>query len=215
MTDNDLDDSYRVSRRRTLAALGAGAGTVVGIGGFSGTAVAWEQFDVEFKGCSEVWMIVGEDDITFDPPAVAHVIVESDGLAVCHTVEFTEENATLIPGQFGDMPVVKFAPGGDDKVLGVLEYNYTSNMEERFDRPVWCVHENTNNCASTPNTRDVHAAPCVPDDHPVCPDDETDGGPGNGGNGGNGNGGNSGNGNGGNSNIGFFGGPRRGLRGLF
>lgn len=168
--DDETDDGYRLNRRSTLSALGAGAGAVVGLGAFSGTAAAWERFDVWFRGCSEVWMIVEERDIKRSPPNHAKVIVDSNGEAVCRTVEFTEANATTIPGKFGDSPVVKYAPGGDDKILGVLEFNAGK------ERPVYCVTVNENNCADTPTTPDVWDASCVPDDHPVCSNGDSRGG---------------------------------------
>jgi hypothetical protein len=120
-------------------------------------------------------MVLGEGDIGDDPPNTAVVIVESNGEAVCRTVEFTEANATTIPGQFGDSPVVKYAPGGDEKILGVVE------IDSGTGEPVWCVTVNENNCASTPNTPDVWDAPCIPDDHPACPEGDFCGGTGGGG----------------------------------
>ena len=170
--DSGTENGYRLNRRSALSAVGAGAGAVLGLGAFSGTAAAWEEFHACFRGCSEVWMIVGEGDIGREPPTLAYVVVESNGEAVCRTVEFTEANTTRIPGQFGDSPVVKYAPGGDDKVLGVVEIDYGTG------EPVWCVTVNENNCADTPNTPEVWDAPCVPADHPVCPEGDYCGGTG-------------------------------------
>jgi hypothetical protein len=183
MTEDD--PTPHVNRRSALAAIGTGAGAVVGIDALSERALAWDRFDVCFRGCSEVWMIVTEADIdaggTNDPPAVAHVIVAANGEAVCRPVEFTAENATTIPGQFGDSPVVKYSVGSGEKILGVLEYNYTSDPDSQFDDPVWCVNANQNNCASTPQTPNLLDAPCIPDDHPICPAGDYCGGTGGGG----------------------------------
>jgi hypothetical protein len=185
MTDDD--DLPRVNRRSALAAIGTGAGTVVGIDALSERAIAWDRFDVCFRGCDEVWMIVTESDIDAggvdDPPAVAHVIVASGGEAVCRPVEFTAENATTLPERFGDSPVVTYDVDGDEKILGVLEYNYTPDRDERFDEPVWCVNANQNDCATMAGTPDLLSAPCLPNDHPECPNEEfcgSDGGTGDG-----------------------------------
>lgn len=176
MTDPDdpIDDVQTVNRRRAMQAMGAGAGALVSLGAFTGTVAAWERFDVCFRGCSEVWMIVGSGDVGRDPPTVAKVIVESNGEAVCRTVEFTTANATTMPGKFGDSPVVKYAPGGDDKILGVVEIDYGT------DEPVWCVTVNENTCATTPGTPTVWDADCVPADHPTCSDGDYCGGTGGG-----------------------------------
>jgi hypothetical protein len=178
MTDHDgeSDGGHRLNRRRALSALGTGAGAVLGLGAFSGTAVAWEEFHACFRGCSEVWMVVQWHDVGRDPPLVAYVIVESNGEAVCRTVEFTEANATTIPGKFGDAAVVTYAPGGDDKVLGVVEHDYGE-----LDGPAWCVTVNENNCADTPNTPDVWDGPCVSEEgQAVCPEGDYCGGTGGG-----------------------------------
>lgn len=171
----DSDDRFRIDRRSTLKALGAGAGAVAGIGAFSGTAAAWSEFHACFRGCSEVWMITTESEIGRDPQSVAKVIVSLGDDVKCVEVEFTEANATTIPGKFGDSPVVKYAPGGDYKVLGVIEVDRTTN------EGVWCVTVNENNCATKSNTPDVHDADCVPDGHPVCPEGDFCGGTGKGG----------------------------------
>lgn len=172
-TQNDSIDGTSESpslKRRTVLASAAGLATAaVGFGAFGGSVAAWQRFDVCFRGCSEVWMVVDEKDIK-DPPIEALVIVESNGEAVCRTVKFSEADATTIPGQFGDSPVVKYAPGGDDKILGAVEINYgdPSDDGEGFE-PAGCVRVNENNCADTPDTPDVWDAKCIPDGHPVCP----------------------------------------------
>lgn len=168
MTDHDdqNEEGYRLNRRSTLSAVGAGAGAMVGIGAFSGSAAAWERFHVSFNGCGEVSMIVGENDVRKDPPTVARVIVASDGEAECRTVEFTEANATTMPNKYGDLPVVTYAADGDEKILGAVEIDYGTK------EPVWCVTVNENRCANTPNTPDVWDAPCVPEGHPVCSEDD-------------------------------------------
>lgn len=184
------DSSHRLRRRSVLSALGAGTGLTLSIGAFSGTATAWDRFDVCFRDCRELWMVVTETDIDLggsnDPPAVAHVVVASGGSAVCRPVEFTAENATTMPDRFGDAPVVTYEVGADETILGVLEYNYNSDPEAQFADPVWCVNVNENDCVATEDTPDVFSAPCVPVDHKVCRDgdfcdkdeDDDDGEPG-------------------------------------
>jgi hypothetical protein len=171
MTDEDA--VTRVNRRSALAAIGTGAGTVAGVHALSERVIAWDRFDVCFRGCEEVWMIVTESDVDHggvdDPPAVAHVIVAVDGEAVCRPVEFTAENATTMPDRFGSSPVVTYDVDADEKILGVLEYNYTTDGDERFEVPVWCVDANQNDCATMAGTPDLLSAPCVPNDHPECP----------------------------------------------
>lgn len=171
VTDRTDTDDYRLNRRNVLTAVGAGAGTLAGLSAFSGTAVAWDRFDVCFRKCSEVWMIVSETDIKYDPPAVADVIVATGSGLECRTVEFTAANATTMPAQFGHSPVVKYTVPDGEKIVGVLEYNYSPTEGERFDDPVWCVHANRNECATycedgkVEYNNDLSNAPCVPDSY--------------------------------------------------
>lgn len=161
--ESATSDEYRITRRGSLIAAGTGVGAVAGIGAISGSVAAWKRNDIDFKGCSEVWIIVAPEDIdpdTYDPPTVAHVIVErSDGTLDCRLQEFTAETTTTIPGQYGDAPVLKYAPPSSEKVLGVIIYNYSSS-EDRFHRnsPLTL---NPNRCADTPRTPDASDAPCA------------------------------------------------------
>lgn len=154
----DESERYPLKRRTMLASTAGVATALAGFGAFTGTVAAWDRFEVDFKGCSEVWMIVDEDDLEFDPPTVAHVIVETDDGTDCRLVEFTEEAATTIPGQYGDAPLVKYAPDDGGKILAVLEYS--RNEGGRFDRPS-CLVVNDHRCAQTPNTADLYEADCV------------------------------------------------------
>ena len=135
----------------------AGIG-LAGVGAFSGTAVAWEKFGVDFRGCSEVWLIIDEEDLDYkkydrDEPLFVKVVVERDGDVECETVEFTEETTTTIPGQYGDYPLVKF--DGGDKILAVIKYNHNDYAN--------CYIENENRCAQTPNVPDWRDADCFED----------------------------------------------------
>jgi hypothetical protein len=167
MSDKDSDrfdrsdetDQPHTLKRRTMLAATAGVTTAVaGFGVFGGTVSAWDRFAVDFKGCSEVWMVVG-DDLDYTPPTVAHVIVETeDGGTDCRVVEFTEDTATTVPGQFGDAPLVKYTVDDGEKVLAVLQYS--RNNGGRFDKPS-CLIVNQHRCAQTPNTADLYEADCV------------------------------------------------------
>ena len=157
MSDNDTP---KLGRRQVLRTIGAG--TAVGVGGvgaFTGTVAAWDRFDVDFKGCSEVWLVVGADDIAYDPPTVVRVVFAlPDGSTACRAVEFTPENTTRIPGQYGDAPVRKVTASDGEKVLGVIFYNYRS--QDRFSSAS-CIHTNEHRCAMTPGTPSVEDADCV------------------------------------------------------
>jgi hypothetical protein len=167
----DGDDTPTLNRRDLLATGAAAAGATVGIGAFTGTAAAWDRYDVAFKGCSEVWMIVGEDDVTFEPPTVAHVVVADGRETDCRLVEFTPERATTVPGQHGDSPVVKYVAGDGEKVIGVIHYNY---RKDRLSDPV-CLMVNDHPCANTPGTPDPREADCATPDAYDCWFDTVDG----------------------------------------
>lgn len=154
------DSRPSIARRTVLSAMGTAGIGLAGIGAFSGSALAWEEFGVDFRGCSEVWLVVGGEDLNWKEnytertkPLFVNVVVERDGEAECERVEFTEETATTIPGQYGDYPVVKF--DGGDKILAVIKYNHNSYAI--------CYVENPNQCAQTPNTPDWRDADCYED----------------------------------------------------
>lgn len=138
--------------------MSAGASTaVLGISGMVGTAAAWRRFDVDFRGCSSVRLIVHEDDLRFEPPAVARVVVATNDEVDCRVVECTETEATRMPDRYGDSPVVTYDAGTDETILGVIEYNY---REDRFSEPV-CLLRNDNACATNADVPDVREADCV------------------------------------------------------
>jgi len=171
------------SRRRVMNMLGAGAAAVVGLGSFAGSAAAWERNDVDFKGCSEVWIIVAKEDVLYKPPTVAKVIVEtSHGDLDCRAIEFTPETTTTIPGRYGDAPVYKYPADSGEKVLGVIIYNYTDDEENPFKRDESPLRVNPNRCANTPGTPDPFEAPCVTDNTFDKPEDILDGNQGSNGN---------------------------------
>lgn len=157
MGDNN---SPQLRRRQLLKTVGASAAVgAVGLSAFTGTVAAWEGHSVEFKGCSDVWLIVSPPDIKHDPSAVVRIVVAtSDSAVLCRDVEITEENTTTIPDQYGFSPVRKITVDDDEKVLGVIFYNY--NQEERFSSPS-CIMTNENQCAMTESTPSIEDAVCM------------------------------------------------------
>lgn len=160
MSDNN--DRFGLNRRRLLGALGGGAAAIAGLGVLSSPVLAWDRDDVAFRGCSEVWITVAAVDITFDPPAVADVIVQTAADTLeCRRQFFTPETTTTIPGQFGDDPVLKYEIADGEKILGVIVYNYKKSnggINPNIEHPLFV---NPNNCASTPDALDPEDAPCA------------------------------------------------------
>lgn len=158
MGDNDIP---HVRRRQILRTVGASTAVgAAGIGAFTGTVAAWKRQTVDFKGCSEVWLVVGEADVKHDPPTVVRVVVASpDGTTDCRDVEVRQENTTRVPGQYGDAPVRKVAVEDGEKVLGVIFYNY---REDRFSSAS-CIVTNEHRCAMTPDTPSIEEAACMQD----------------------------------------------------
>lgn len=183
MRDTDSrNDRLLLNRRGLLGTLGAGASAVAGVGMFSSPAHAWSREDVLFRGCSEVWIIVGEADIHYDPPTVGDIIVETtDGSLDCRRQYFTPETTTTIPGQFGDAPVLKYEISSGEKILGVIIYNYATDDGINTDIP-HPLMVNPNQCASTPGTPNPTDAECAENTY-TDPSRIVDG-PGNGGSGG-------------------------------
>ena len=175
--DSPFTDSD-TTRRTVLRTLGVGTTALLSVGTLSGTAAAWERNDIDFKGCSEVWIIVAPKDIDpkiYHPPTVAHVIVSTaDGDLECRMQEFTPETTTTIPGRYGDAPVLKYAPPSGEKVLGVIIYNY-SDSTDRFERNS-PLTPNPHRCANTPGTPDPTDAPCA--DNTYLSTDDIQSGPG-------------------------------------
>jgi len=129
---SDGGHAPRTTTRRRILQLGAGAtGAVLGFGGLTGTAAAWERFDVDFRSTTEVWLIVG-DDLEYDPPAVANVVVTDGESVTCDVVEFRPSN-TVAGDAYGDANVVRYEAPSGETVLGVLPYNRGGGS--RFSRP--------------------------------------------------------------------------------
>jgi hypothetical protein len=150
------DGSSSGINRRTVLSLGVGtAVAATGLAAFTGIAAAWERFDADFRGCSEVWLIVSEEDLDFGPPLTANVVVATDGGTECRTVTIEEESATTIPGQYGDTPIVKYQVSGGEKILGVIGNSPSGNplVSETV--------KNEHRCTKTPNTRRSKTRPAT------------------------------------------------------
>lgn len=164
--------------RRTVLSLGAGSAALSGLGVFATNTAGWEEFEADFRGCSEVWLVVSERDLEcrdedgerFDekeggeedhcPLTVTVVITDGRNGATCVTQEITEENATRIPGQYGDRPVIKYRAPRGEKILAVIGNSPPGN-------PIKCEEfKNGHRCADTPNTPDAEDAPCWDDRYP-------------------------------------------------
>ncbi|MWV65819.1 hypothetical protein GRS48_13455 [Halorubrum sp. JWXQ-INN 858] len=155
--ESTTGDSPSIARRAVLSAAGAAGVGLAGIGAFAGSAAAWDRFDVDFRGCSSVWIVVDREDLDWESyahregPLIAKVVYENgDGEAACETVEFTRDTTTAIPGQYGDSPVLRY--DGDGKILAVIQYNHWDVAR--------CFVENDNRCAHTPNVADWRDADC-------------------------------------------------------
>ncbi|MGM0397530.1 MAG: hypothetical protein ACQEQY_00920 [Halobacteriota archaeon] len=136
------------------ALMGAG-----GIGAFAGSAAAWERNDVEFKGCSAVWIIVEPEDVHWNPPPVVARIIFAlqDGTTACRDVELTPNNTAPIPGQYGDAPVRKVRADHGEKVLGVIIFRH-DGVDPKAS-PAY-IFGNTHRCANTPDTPSIEEADC-------------------------------------------------------
>lgn len=65
MRKNDRgNDRLYVNRRTLLRTLGVGAGAMSGLGVISSSVLAWERIQVQFLGCSEVWIAVDDVDVS-------------------------------------------------------------------------------------------------------------------------------------------------------
>ena len=157
--------------RRTVLSLGAGSAALSGLGVFATNTAGWEELEADFRGCSEVWLVVSERDLEcrdengdrFDDgegnedlcPLTVNVIITDgrDGVT-CVTQEITEENATTIPGQYEDRPVIKYRAPRGEKILAVI-----GNTQHRV--PLECEEfTNDHRCTQTPHTPDPSEADC-------------------------------------------------------
>jgi len=174
MKPSAVADRLSLTRRKLLSVSAGTVTALAGLGALSGSAAAWERFGADFRGCSEVWIIVSENDLNclnsedkkYDElddypnnecPLRAKVIVADGPGLDCRHVYIDEENATTIPGKYGDSPLIKFQVSSGEKILGVVGLSPSGNPNEADFIP------NTNRCAQTPNTPSVYDADCVPD----------------------------------------------------
>lgn len=160
MTDEpqDAPETHSVIGRRDLLTAAASAATAaVGVTALAGTAAAWNTLSAEFDGCSEVTIIVSEQDVAFEktegnryggenvrPPLVVDVVVADDDGVSHEPVEVTPESTTTIPGQYGGNPVLRYRARADERILGIIG-NSPSREPLRTATVV-----NTNRCARVP-----------------------------------------------------------------
>ena len=128
-TGDDDDGASGLDRRSLLRWTGTGALATVGLGLASGSATA-HTVGADFKGCSEVWLLV-LDPSEWEEPAVREgglcatvcYYDDSAGSVATEEVCFTREDATTIPGQHGDTELFKYLPPDpDDKILAVKSH---------------------------------------------------------------------------------------------
>lgn len=151
--------------RRTVLSLTAGSAAVSGLGVFAANTAAWEDFEADFRGCSEVWLVVTERDVECrdengdkfaaeNCPLTVNVIITDGREATCVIQEINEENATRVPGQYGDRPVIKYRAPRGEKILAVI-----GNTQHGV--PIKCEEfTNDHRCTQTPNTPDAEDADC-------------------------------------------------------
>lgn len=160
-SDDAAEESSTLNRRKLLSISAGSAATLAGLGAVTGSAIGWEpSLDAEFKGCSEVWLLVSERDLNCDGqdpddcPLTVDVVVASGGEAICRSVTITPEKATTIPGQHGETPIIKYSVSGGEKILGVIGNSSKGNplASETI--------QNTHRCTQTPHTPSFEDADC-------------------------------------------------------
>ncbi|NHN43184.1 hypothetical protein G9C85_16325 [Halorubellus sp. JP-L1] len=197
-SDPDIADSTpgspgSTTRRRLLSLAAGSAAAATAVGGLASSARAWKQRIVEFKGCSEVWLVASPGDLAdgaalsrSKPPVWQVVVALPGGGTECREQYATHDAATRVPGQYGDSPVLKYAVDDGEKILGIVTYNRTdSPWADRLESPS-CYVINEHRCANTPGTPAFESASCIPDGYVgmyECPDVSGNGGPGSGGHG--------------------------------
>lgn len=151
--------SIDVSRRRLLSTATGAAVGVAGLGAAAGTAAAWQRLEADFRGCQEVRILVGEKDFDYDPNLQVDVVITCLDYAICRTVDVTRENATTIPDEYGDSPVLTYRTSGKVKILAVV-----GRSPPPWLNPDPCqAIENDEPCARTPDTPAMELAPCYRD----------------------------------------------------
>jgi len=166
MTDNKQEATgHQLCRRKLLAAGVSAATALTGVTAITGTAAAWTTLKAEFDGCSEVSIIVGEQDLDFEktegnryggdavrPPLVVDVVLADESEVHAEQVEITSEVATTMPGQHGGRPVVRFRARDGKRILGVI-----GNSPSREPLKTATI-VNTNRCARIPGMPSIEAS---------------------------------------------------------
>ena len=159
MADGGADGrepSVDVSRRKLLSTVTGAAVGVAGRGAVPGTAAAWQRLEADFRDCQEVRIVVGENDFDYEPNLQVDVVITCLDYAICRTVDVTRENATTVPDEYGDSPVLEYRTSGKVKILGIV-----GRSPPPWLNPDPCqVIENDDPCARTPDTPSVEDATC-------------------------------------------------------
>lgn len=134
------EDNKRFSRRSVLRRT-AMTGSTLAIGGvaLSGTAAATDSIikAVEFKGCSEVWIVLKRPRSIYPTIKIFNDKTkrfEDRDLCVM------KGDFTRIPGQFGDCPVFKFSVPEGFKIVGVRGIGSFDNMNRCAENAMKKVH---------------------------------------------------------------------------
>lgn len=151
---NGTGDVPKMNRRNVLKATAGSAIALTGLAAFGGTAAAWDRYEVEFKGCSSVWVITNTKTLTESSLLVVRVVVATDDGVECRRMEVTKDNTAPVPGQYGDAQVFKYDAGEDEKVIGIIHYGSPEDS-------IFCMTVNDNRCAQ--NAPDPTKAQCVID----------------------------------------------------
>lgn len=109
---------------------------------FAGSGLTVEDFETDFKGCSEVWVVFNDDE---QLPVDATIRVYNAVTDAEETVDLTigPVDVERIPGQYDDRPVFKFNvhdyfdrdEDGDDKLLAV-----SAGGSSFVENPNRCAH---------------------------------------------------------------------------
>lgn len=155
-----LEEPGETTRRSVLARTVGAVGVIGGLGTFAGTASAWQWYDVAFEACSEVRIVIGEEDLEYDPPLQVAVVVASWGETTCRTVDIDGDAVATDDDRCGDSPVITYRASDAEKILGVVHYTPDGY-------PI-CLTENDNECTNLSVDPDAANADCVPDDLAAC-----------------------------------------------
>ena len=127
-----------MTTRRQLLALVGGAGAVgVGVASVAGASGSRDDFnygltgnvpieeqipvDIDFKGCSEVWIVL-EAYLQAGDEFIVTICVYNEATGEFDPVEVTVDNDDLetVPGEWGDRPLFKWSVEDDYQIPGKI-----------------------------------------------------------------------------------------------